>query len=281
MKVLIAYVIVFFTFLFLPSQAISASGVKSKTLQGVEKDTGNAPPVVTLPPAYSGNTNRTLPPVVPPPAALPRVGPPPAPAYAAPPAAGIAPPPPPPPNAPPPAAAPRVGPPPAPPPPPAGAAVRNRLPPVVCAPTALPSDMGTFASALQSKTETVLRLMQPYGVWINITPSGTRILQGAFVYRRSIVLVVRFDPVSGALLPVGYDASAAYVSRSALDRARMMLRNLPSLLKPGGIEYRAPESTWVVSVEKSGIVVGFIKFTFDGESVVPDYPAQQQLGLMR
>ncbi len=117
------------------------------------------------------------------------------------------------------------------------------------------------------------------GVWATRAPGGEIEVKAAVVYQSTAVAVIRFDPVTGEVLPMGYNPRRfeMRVDLTTLrNRADQIIKELEVL---PGAEYREPEAAWAVPVAYQGKIVGHVKVLYNGQGIVPDYPADQEMRL--
>ncbi|WP_457567442.1 hypothetical protein [Desulfurobacterium sp.] len=137
-------------------------------------------------------------------------------------------------------------------------------------------------ASLAEKAVTAVKEAKPYfssgKIWQAVSPRGEKEVKGAVIYEGRIVAVVKFDPVTGTVLPEGFRLAAPNVSISE-NLLRKELERVIREMKPlDGAEYREPERCWVVPLSLNGKIVGHVKVSEDGRFIVPDYPAEQEAG---
>ncbi len=189
------------------------------------------------------------------------------------------------PTAPPPPPGPGMAPPPGPaaPPPPPGSPAPPPGPPVPPGPPgtpaafAPPSELLQDVSTIIRTAEAVRPHLQIGGVWATRAPAGEVELKAAITYQSVAVAVIRFDPMTGEVLPAGYNPRRYTISvstDSVLANAQQVLREVEVLR---GAEYREPEAAWAVPLSYRGKIIGHLKVLYNGSAIVPDYPADQEM----
>ncbi len=114
-------------------------------------------------------------------------------------------------------------------------------------------------------------------IWVLKGPGGELEVKGAIMYRGSVVSVVEFSPVDGAVLPAEY-RSAVYqsdISRQAIEAQFNKIVNDMKILN--GAWFRQPEASWIVPVAYNGEIIAFLRIYYDGIHVVPDYNASREM----
>ncbi len=167
--------------------------------------------------------------------------------------------PPPPPGAPPPSPPSPPGVPPSPPPPP-GAPPE---PPQVSAPA-----LANIAQAMTTARE-VKAQMSISAPWVLTGPAEDVQVKATLLYQGIAVGELRFDPVTGTPLPMGYPP----VSVTQQPDLQAIASNAPHILQDlhvlPGVTYRAPEEAWVVPLAFNGSIVAELRIYADGVQVIP------------
>ncbi len=118
-------------------------------------------------------------------------------------------------------------------------------------------------------------------IWTMTGPRGEVEIKAAILYEGTAVAVLHFSPIDGSLLPLGFHPIVNKISVNI----RNIEKTLPSIIKSlkvlDGAEYREPESTWVVPLAYEGMIVAHLKIFVDGIHIVPDYPANREMQLVR
>ena len=114
-------------------------------------------------------------------------------------------------------------------------------------------------------------------VWSFIAPRGESQIKAALLYEGATVALLRFNPVDGSLLPLGFEPRGYPVTQPTLEKIR---RNLPEIVGElkvlDGVEYAEPENAWVVPLAFHGMIVAHLKVYADGIHIVPDIPAERE-----
>ncbi|WP_457569570.1 hypothetical protein [Desulfurobacterium sp.] len=116
-------------------------------------------------------------------------------------------------------------------------------------------------------------------IWQTINPKGGIELKGAVVYEGRIVAVLKFDPVTGTVLPEGFTTPARNISVPPELLRKEHERVIREIVVLDGAEYREPERCWVVPLSFKGKIVGRVKISDDGRFIIPDYPAEHEAGI--
>ncbi len=135
---------------------------------------------------------------------------------------------------------------------------------------------GVLATARKAK-----RYFSAGKVWVHRGPAGDIIIKGAILYRGTAIGTIRFNPVTGNILPCGYEPRQFY-NKIPLEIARQKLPSILSDLRVlNGVEFRERENCWVVPLAYHHAIVAHLKVTYDGLSIVPDYPATQEMNYVK
>ncbi|HEY9680251.1 MAG TPA: hypothetical protein V6C86_01525 [Oculatellaceae cyanobacterium] len=117
----------------------------------------------------------------------------------------------------------------------------------------------------------------PGPVWSHIAPRGEFEIKGCLTQNGQPVAVLQFNPVDGSVLPKGLHALGSG-REDAIPKVKMRLESIaPELKVLEGAEFREPEFCWAVPFAHQGRVVGHIKVSADGSTVVPDRKAVEEL----
>ncbi len=154
----------------------------------------------------------------------------------------------------------------------------SQTPPPPPPPRRLEALPNTLEKALET-AKVVVAHFQPGRIWQMRAPAGEIELKGGLVYQNTVVAVVRFSPVDGSVLPMGYNP---WTTQTGVDLTKLhqyFSEVVPKIRVLEGAEFREPELCWAFPLVYEGKIVGHIKIYYDGIHVVPDYPAQQEMQL--
>lgn len=117
----------------------------------------------------------------------------------------------------------------------------------------------------------------PGKVWMMRAPAGEIEIKAAIVYQGVAVGALKFNPVDGTVLPLGYNPRI-FNPTVSLDVIKQKIGSIISNLKVlDGAEYREPEGSWVVPLTYNEKIVAQVKVYYDGVHIVPDYLATQEM----
>ncbi len=117
----------------------------------------------------------------------------------------------------------------------------------------------------------------PGKVWLWREPGGEVVYKAGLVYQGAVIGVIEFDPSSGNPIPGGYKPYLFNATQPIENIKKILPSVVNGLQVLSGAEYRAPEACWIVPLAYKGMIVAHIKIYYDGEHVVPDYPANQEM----
>ncbi len=113
--------------------------------------------------------------------------------------------------------------------------------------------------------------------WAVRGPGGEVELKGGIVYQGIVIATVRFDPLSGEVLPEGYHARV-YELRVSPESLVSRLQDVISKIEVvDGASYREPEACWVIPLVYDSMIIAHIKIYTDGIHVIPDYVADREM----
>ncbi len=136
--------------------------------------------------------------------------------------------------------------------------------------------LANLATAVAT-AEKVRGHITPGKVWTRQGPSGEIELKAGLVYQGSVIAVLHFSPVDGAVLPLGLHPRVTQNS-VGLQQVKSRLAGLIDRLKVlPAAEFREPETSWLFPVSLDHAIVAHFKIYYDGVHVVPDYPANQEM----
>lgn len=130
--------------------------------------------------------------------------------------------------------------------------------------------------ALSTARATLSKLV-PGRAWVGTLPKGEFEIKGALLLENKPVVILKFSPEDGSLLPRGLHALGA--GRADLlpvveSRLSGICAELDVL---EGAEFRAPESCWALPLVHRGRIVSHIKVSGDGTAVLADKKALEEL----
>lgn len=107
-------------------------------------------------------------------------------------------------------------------------------------------------------------------VWNHRTRRGEFEVNGCLLLDDVPVTVLHFSPEDGSLLPKGLHALTA-ADDAAIAKVKAHLSSVVTSLDVlDGAEFREPELCWAVPLAQRGRIVGHLKVTANGESIMPD-----------
>jgi hypothetical protein len=119
--------------------------------------------------------------------------------------------------------------------------------------------------------------LAPGPVWRHTAPRGEFEIKGCLTQNEQPVTVFNFSPVDGSILPKGLRA----LSGGKLDVMPKVVDSLSSMANQlrvlEGAEFREPEFCWAVPIAHQGRMVGHIKVSADGTTIMPDRKAIDEL----
>lgn len=137
------------------------------------------------------------------------------------------------------------------------------------------------AMAAVTSSRNCLPLLQPGRAWLHQAPRGEYEIQGCLLLNGEPVAVLRFNPEDGNLLPKGLHAlrpgqpNMVSVVESKLSKIAGELKALD------GAEFREPEACWAVPLAHVGRIVGHMKVSADGASMLPDRKASEEMAKLK
>ncbi|MFA6210493.1 MAG: hypothetical protein WCT03_12765 [Candidatus Obscuribacterales bacterium] len=122
-----------------------------------------------------------------------------------------------------------------------------------------------------------LTLLQPGKVWNHTAPRGEREIKGSLELDSQPVIMLRFSPADGRLLPKGlHGLNESTAETMAIVEAK--LKSLATeLVVLDGAEFREPECCWALPIAHQGRIVAHIKVSADGSTVLPDRKAAEEI----
>jgi hypothetical protein len=114
-------------------------------------------------------------------------------------------------------------------------------------------------------------------VWMHRAHRGEFEIKGALKREKDVALVLHFSPENGSILPKGLHGLSEG-NPEMLSTVANKLESLPKELTAlEGAEFREPESCWAVPISYQGRIVGHIKISSDGSTLVPDRKASEEI----
>jgi len=115
-----------------------------------------------------------------------------------------------------------------------------------------------------------LSALVPGRIWTHRAPHGEFEIKGSLMLDDKAVAILHFSPEDGSLLPKGLHALSEGKS-GMLAVVEAKLKNVAQELTVlGGAEFREPESCWAVPLAHQGRIVGHMKVSADGNSMIAD-----------
>lgn len=113
--------------------------------------------------------------------------------------------------------------------------------------------------------------------WNHRAPRGEFEVKGGLLIEDRLVAVLHFNPDDTSLLPRGLHALSS-ANEEALKKVESRLHTIPRELSIlDGAEFREPEFCWAVPLAHQGRIVGHIKVSADGSTVVVDRKASDEM----
>jgi hypothetical protein len=130
--------------------------------------------------------------------------------------------------------------------------------------------------AIETSRASINRLVSGR-VWRHKTPHGDVEIKGSLLLDDSPVIVLHFSTEDATILPKGLRAlTEGKANIISLVEAR--LKEIPQQITIlDGAEFREPESCWAVPVVHQGRIVGHLKVSSDGDRILPDRKAVDEL----
>lgn len=114
-------------------------------------------------------------------------------------------------------------------------------------------------------------------VWTHTSPRGEPEIKGALLYEGKPAVVLHFSTEDGSILPRGLH-SYSQPGAELIAQVKDNLPGFPSKLTVlEGAEFREPEYCWALPVAFKGRIVGHIKVSAQGDGIVPDKKAQEEM----
>ncbi|MCD6442945.1 MAG: hypothetical protein J7L28_03145 [Thermotogae bacterium] len=161
----------------------------------------------------------------------------------------------------------------------AGQPVSGPVPPIpgpAASFTHTASLLNTARQAITSAME-VKKYLTPGKIWVMRAPGGEVEIKAGILYQNVVVVVVRFDPFSGEILPAGIH-TRAYDIRVTDEILRQKLNEVISkLVILQGVVFREPEGCWLIPIVYDYKIISHLKVYMDGVHIVPDYMADQEM----
>lgn len=114
-------------------------------------------------------------------------------------------------------------------------------------------------------------------VWAHTSPHGEPEIKGALLYDGKPTVILHFSTEDGNILPRGLH-SYSPAREEIIAMVKSNLSGFPAKLSVlEGAEFREPEFCWAFPVVYKGRIVGHIKVAAQGENIVPDKKAQEEI----
>lgn len=125
-----------------------------------------------------------------------------------------------------------------------------------------------------------LPAIAPGKVWNHKAPRGEHEIKGALNLNQEPVIMLRFSPADGSLLPKGLHG----LNKSTPETVALVEQRLREialeLVVLDGAEFREPELCWSLPIAHQGRIVADIKVSADGKTIVPNRKAAEELELL-
>ena len=133
----------------------------------------------------------------------------------------------------------------------------------------------TPENALKAIATTRERLasLAPGKVWRHRAPHGEPEIKASLMLDGIAVVLLHFSPEDGSLLPKGLHAIREG-KPEILSLVQSRLQEIPRKLTIlEGAEFREPESCWAIPLACEGRIVGHLKVSADGATIIADKKA--------
>jgi hypothetical protein len=122
-----------------------------------------------------------------------------------------------------------------------------------------------------------IKSLAPGKVWTMRAPHGELEIKGSLVLNDSPVIVLHFNPEDGSLLPKGLHGLSEGKPEIISQVQARLSHLLQQIAVLEGAEFREPESCWAIPVAHQGRIVGHLKVSSDGSTILPDRKAAEEL----
>lgn len=139
--------------------------------------------------------------------------------------------------------------------------------------------LNTVENAIRaaSTARAALATIAPGKVWNHTAPRGEHEIKGALNLDQEPVIMLRFSPADGSLLPKGLHG----LNKSSPETFALVEQKLKGIARElivlDGAEFREPEFCWALPIAHQGRIVADIKVSADGNSVLPNRKAAEEL----
>ncbi len=114
-------------------------------------------------------------------------------------------------------------------------------------------------------------------VWTHTSPHGEPEIKGALLHDGKPAVILHFSTEDGNILPRGLH-SYSQASPELVSQVKESLAEYSSKLTVlEGAEFREPEFCWALPVAYKGRIVAHIKVSAQGDGIVPDKKAQEEM----
>jgi hypothetical protein len=122
--------------------------------------------------------------------------------------------------------------------------------------------------------------LKPGKVWTHRGKHNEFEIKGCLELNNQPVAMFRFNPADGSLMPKGLHALSAG-TKETLIVVQNRLTHIPQEITVlEGAEFREPEFCWAVPLAVQGRIVGHLKVSADGTSVLPDKKAMEEIAAL-
>lgn len=122
-----------------------------------------------------------------------------------------------------------------------------------------------------------LPTFQPGRVWNHTAPKGESEIKGALNHNQEPVIMLRFSPVDGSLLPKGLHGLNQSTPETIAIVEKKLKEIAVALVVLDGAEFREPECCWALPIAHQGRIVAHLKVSADGTTIQPDRKALEEL----
>ncbi|CAN5461134.1 hypothetical protein BH11CYA1_BH11CYA1_00650 [soil metagenome] len=139
------------------------------------------------------------------------------------------------------------------------------------------SNTAENATLAAQTARAVLSTVQAGKVWNHTAPKGEREIKGSLDFQGQPLLMLRFSPADGSLLPKGLHG----LNQSTPETMAIVQAKLPQIASQlvvlDGAEFREPECCWAIPVAHLGRIVAHLKVSADGTEAILDHKAAEEL----
>lgn len=121
-----------------------------------------------------------------------------------------------------------------------------------------------------------LKTLSPGKIWTDRAPHGEPELKGSCLLEGAPILVLHFSTDDASLLPKGLH-SFSPIKSEIISLAETRLQEITQRITVlDGAEFREPESCWAIPVAHNGRIVGHLKVSSDGTTLLTEKKAGER-----